>query len=267
MRFDVVTILPEMFAALTAHGITGRAHAAGVWRLHPWNPRDRAEGAYRAIDDRPFGGGPGMVMTPGPLARTLDALATEQAQAVGARAPVVYLSPQGRPVTQGDITRWAALPALTFLCGRYEGVDQRLLDTRVDEQVAVGDLVVSGGELPAMMLMDGIVRWLPGAMNDAASPREDSFATGLLDCPHYTRPEIFEDRPVPPVLMSGHHLNIARWRRDRSLETTLRVRPELVRAARARGELTGADESMLHALGDSEAVPPPPKRRRVKPSP
>ena len=247
MRIDVVTILPPMLEAVRAWGISGRAHERGLWSLHAWNPRDRAEGNYRSIDDRPFGGGPGMVMLAEPLARTLDAVASAQVD----RGPVVYLSPQGRPATHADVLRWAALPSLTLLCGRYEGIDQRLLDSRVDEEVAVGDFVVSGGELPAMMLIDAIVRWLPGAMNDAESILQDSFAQGLLDCPHYTRPEVFEARPVPAVLLSGHHAQIARWRRDRALEGTARRRPELIARARRQGLLSKADEAFLKDLDAS----------------
>ena len=252
MRIDAITILPPMLEAVRAWGISGRAHERGLWSLHAWNPRDQAEGNYRSIDDRPFGGGPGMVMLAEPLARTLDAVA----QAQGDRAPVVYLSPQGRPATHADVLRWAALPALTLLCGRYEGIDQRLIDSRIDEEVAVGDFVVSGGELPAMMLIDAIVRWLPGAMNDADSMLQDSFAQGLLDCPHYTRPEVFEGRPVPPVLLSGHHANIARWRRQRALEATARRRPELIEHARRAGRLAKADEAFLRGLAPVADEPP-----------
>lgn len=248
MRFDVVTILPAMFDAVRSHGVSGRAHARGVWALHAWNPRDYAEGAYRSIDDRPFGGGPGMVMMPEPLARTIDVVSQAQHDAAGAAAPVVYLSPQGRAVRHDDIARWAAWPALTLLCGRYEGIDQRLLDKRVDDEVAVGEFVVSGGELPAMMLIDAIVRWLPGVLNDALSAPQDSFVDGLLDCPHYTRPEVFDGEPVPAVLTSGHHANIARWRRERSLAVTLHKRPDLIAHARAAGRLSAADEAFLRRV-------------------
>lgn len=254
MRFDVVSILPPMLEAVSRQGVSGRAHERGVWSLHAWNPRDHAHGAYRSVDDRPFGGGPGMVMMAEPLARTLDAIAQAQREAVGAVAPVLYLSPRGRPVGHDDIARWVRLPALTLLCGRYEGVDQRLIDARVDDEVAVGDIVVSGGELPAMMLIDATVRWLPGVLNDAASAAQDSFADGLLDCPHYTRPEVLDGRPVPAVLLGGHHANIARWRREQALAATARRRPDLIERARAAGRLSRADEAFLKREGASPAA-------------
>ncbi|UCE33009.1 MAG: tRNA (guanosine(37)-N1)-methyltransferase TrmD [Burkholderiales bacterium] len=249
MRFDVLTIFPDMFAALTQFGVSGRAAQRGLYRLETWNPRDFADDAYRSIDDRPYGGGPGMVMMPAPLASTLRAIADVQRDELGARGPVVALSPQGRRLEQEDLRRWAGLPALTLLCGRYEGIDERILRRHVDQEVSGGDIVVSGGELPAMTIVDGIVRWLPGALNDSESAPADSFVDGLLDCPHYTRPERFEGEPVPEVLLSGHHERIARWRRRQALEATARKRPDLRARARASGRLTQADEDMLAELG------------------
>ena len=260
LRIDVVSIFPGMFDALTGHGITGRAVDRALLDLHRWNPRDVTDDTYRRVDDRPFGGGPGMVMLAEPLARTLDAIAQAQAQApisapqtardgapdrAPGPAPVIYLSPRGQPLTQSRVCELATLPALTLLCGRYEGVDERLLQTRVDEEIAVGDFVVSGGELPAMMLIDAVVRWLPGAVQDVASVQEDSFSQGLLDCPHYTRPEEWRGLRVPEVLLGGHHERIREWRRQQAVMATSERRPDLLRAARAQGRLDRADESTL----------------------
>ena len=260
LRIDVVTIFPGMFDALTGHGITGRAVDRALLELHRWNPRDVTEDTYRRVDDRPFGGGPGMVMLAEPLARTLDAIAQAQAQAqvseaqtaqavaserTSGPAPIIYLSPRGQPLTQNRVRELATLPAMTLLCGRYEGIDERLLQTRVDEEIAVGDFVVSGGELPAMMLIDAVVRWLPGAVQDAASVQEDSFSRGLLDCPHYTRPEEWRGLRVPEVLLGGHHERIREWRREQAVLATLERRPDLLELARAQGWLDRADERTL----------------------
>ncbi|MDQ7990640.1 MAG: tRNA (guanosine(37)-N1)-methyltransferase TrmD [Candidatus Dactylopiibacterium sp.] len=223
-RFDVITIFPEMFAALKDFGVSRRAVDRGLWALNCWNPRDFTADAHRTVDDRPYGGGPGMVMLADPLAR---AIAAAQ-RARGQRGRVVYLSPQGRRLDHATVARLSAEPALTLLCGRYEGVDQRLIDEVVDEEISVGDFVVSGGELPAMLLMDAIIRLLPGALNDAESAVEDSFVDGLLDYPHYTRPEVRAGVSVPPVLMSGNHAEIRRWRLKQALGATLRKRPDLL---------------------------------------
>ena len=255
MRFDVVTLFGPMFDALTRHGITSRAIERGLWQLRCWNPRDFATDAYRSIDDRPYGGGPGMVMMPEPLAAALDAIAREQRAQSGAPAPVVHLSPRGEPLTHARVLELARLPALTLLASRYEAVDQRLLDRRVDVELSVGDFVVSGGELPAMMLIDAIVRLLPGALNDARSAQQDSFADGLLDCPHYTRPEVFGGDTVPAVLLSGHHARIARWRREQSLAQTLRRRPDLLEQARRDGRLSAEDERFLRQVAGSAEDP------------
>jgi tRNA (guanine37-N1)-methyltransferase len=222
IRFDVVTLFPEMFAALTGSGITSRALQAGLWSLKTWNPRDFTSDNYRTVDDRPYGGGPGMVMLAEPLEKALDA----------AGGKVIYLSPQGRKLDHRKVMELSKQSSMTLLCGRYEGVDERLLDKRVGEQVSIGDFVLSGGELAAMALIDAVVRQLPGALGDDASAVEESFADGLLDCPQYTRPETYSGLKVPEVLMSGHHENIRRWRLKQALGRTWLRRPELL-AARA----------------------------------
>ena len=224
IRFDVVTLFPEMFAAVAASGITGRALEAGLWSLTTWNPRDFATDNYRTVDERPYGGGPGMVMLAEPLERTLDAVKT----AGGGR--VVYLSPQGRKLDHPRVMEMVQERAVTLLCGRYEGVDERLLRQRVDEEVSIGDFVLSGGELAAMALMDAVVRQLPGAVGEPASVIEESFADGLLDCPQYTRPETYRGEKVPDVLLSGHHENIRRWRLKQALGRTWLRRPDLLAA-------------------------------------
>jgi len=245
MRFDVVTIFPAMFDAVSEWGISSRALQRGLWQLHRWNPRDFARDAYRSIDDRPYGGGQGMVMLPETLADTLQAVAAAQGEP---RAPVIHLTPRGRPLDQAHARDLSSLPALTLLASRYEAVDQRLLDRHVDDEISIGDFVVSGGELPAMLLIDALVRLLPGALNDPRSALEESFSTGLLEGPQYTRPEVFEGTPVPPVLLSGHHARIARWRRDQSLRVTRERRPDLIVRARSEGLLDAADERALSAM-------------------
>src|SRR4051812_37432640 len=206
MRFDVLTLFPQMFAAVTESGITSRALQAGLWQLKTWNPRDFTTDNYRTVDDRPFGGGPGMVMLGEPLDKALDA-----ARAAGA-GRVIYLSPQGTKLDHRKVIELAKEGSLTLLCGRYEGVDERLLARRVDEELSLGDFVLSGGELAAMSVIDACVRQLPGALGDEQSAAEESFADGLLDCPQFTRPEVYAGERVPDVLMSGHHENIRRWR-------------------------------------------------------
>lgn len=248
MRFDVITLFAPMFDAVTAQGVSGRAFGRGLWALKCWNPRDFAVDAYRTIDDRPYGGGPGMVMMAEPLAAALDAARQARALAGLPVAPTVALSPQGRSLDHGRIEALVDQRGCILVCGRYEGIDQRLLDSRIDEEWAIGDFVVSGGELPAMMAIDAAVRLVPGVLNDAGSAQQDSFATGLLDCPHYTRPESFEGREVPAVLLSGHHARIARWRRDQALINTVRRRPELIVAAREQGRLDRDDERLLASL-------------------
>ena len=228
IRFDVVTLFPEMFSAVTQSGITSRALEAGLWSLTTWNPRDFTTDNYRTVDDRPYGGGPGMVMLAEPLERTLDAVRSSG----GGR--VVYLSPQGRKLEHGKVLEFSSEKSLTLLCGRYEGIDERLLERRVDEEISIGDFVLSGGELAAMALMDAVVRQLPGALGDGNSALEESFADGLLDCPQYTRPEVLGEgaagERVPQVLLSGHHEKIRRWRLKQALGRTWLRRPDLLAA-------------------------------------
>lgn len=227
-RYDIVTLFPEMFAALTGSGITRRALERGLYELGFHNPRDFATNVHRNVDDRPYGGGPGMVMMAEPLESAINQAKSAQIQSTGTTGKVIYLSPQGRRLDHSCVKQLAELPALTLLCGRYEGVDQRLIDRCVDDEISLGDFVLSGGELPAMVLLDAIVRLLPGALNDETSAEQDSFADGLLDCPHYTRPEVYGDQPVPPVLLSGNHAQIRKWRLKQALITTLTRRPELL---------------------------------------
>ncbi len=248
MQFDVITLFPEMFAALTQSGITRRAFEQGKCALSLWNPRDFTSDNHRTVDDRPYGGGPGMVMLAKPLEAAIDAAAARQATAGVAGAHVIYLSPQGKPLNHQRVMALSALPAVTLLCGRYEAVDQRLLARRVDEEISLGDFVLSGGELPAMALMDAVIRQLPDVLHDDASAVEDSFVNGLLDCPHYTRPEVYQDMPVPPVLLGGHHAEIMKWRREQALLATQAKRPDLLDKARAAGLLTRADEKFLSSL-------------------
>jgi tRNA (guanine37-N1)-methyltransferase len=247
MRFDVVTLFPEMFRAVTDWGVTRRAFEEGRVRLGSWNPRDFTTDNYRSVDDRPYGGGPGMVMLAEPLDRALDAAcAANRADAGSGR--VIYLSPQGRPIDHGRIEIWAAEPGMVLLCGRYEAIDERLLLRRVDEEWSLGDFVLSGGEIAAMALMDAVIRQIPGVLGDAASAIEDSFVAGILDCPHYTRPESYLGQEVPQVLMSGHHARIVQWRREAALSATFRKRPDLIQTARQEGHLSKQDEMFLMQL-------------------
>ena len=228
---DVVTLFPEMFVAVSESGVTRRALEEGRWSLDFWNPRDFTEDNHRAVDDRPYGGGPGMVMMPEPLEAAIRAARVRQ-RAVGlVSSRVVYLSPQGAPLTHQRVMRVVGqvdVEGLILLCGRYEGIDERLIERCVDEEISIGDFVLSGGEIPAMALLDAVVRQLPGVLNDADSATQDSFVAGLLDCPHYTRPEDYDGQRVPDVLMSGHHEQIRRWRLKQSLGRTWQRRPELL---------------------------------------
>ena len=241
MRFDIVSLFPEFVAQLASHGVVGRAGERGLLSIHGWNPRDHAEGNYRRVDDRPFGGGPGMVMLVDPLRAAIDAARA----ADPAPARVVYLSPQGRRLDQRKVRELAALPRLVLLCGRYEGVDERLLQAEVDEEVSIGDYVLSGGELAAAVLVDAVARLQDGALNDAESAVQDSFeGDGLLDCQHYTRPVQHALGTVPEVLLSGNHAEIARWRRQQSLGRTWLRRPDLLDEA----ALSKADRALLAAF-------------------
>ena len=248
MQFDVVTLFPEMFTAITQSGITRRAFEQRKCVLSLWNPRDFTTDNYRTIDDRPYGGGPGMVMLAKPLEAALGAAKSRQAEQGLPPPRVVYLSPQGKQLTHERVMQLTAEPGLVLLCGRYEAVDQRLLDRCVDEEISLGDFVLSGGELPAMTLMDAVIRQLPGVLNDDVSAVEDSFVNGLLDCPHYTRPDVYEGVPVPPVLMGGHHAEIEKWRREQALLATAKKRPDLIAKAREAGLLSRADEKFLSSL-------------------
>ena len=245
MRFDLVTLFPELFAPFTTSGVTRRAFESKQLDLRFWNPRDYAEGNYRRVDDRPFGGGPGMVMLAEPLTRTLEAAVADRGEAAPA---VIHFSPTGRRIDQALVQELAQGQGGVLLCGRYEGIDQRFLDRHVTLELSLGDFVLSGGELPALALLDAIARLRPGVLGDAASHEQDSFSDGLLDCPHYSRPEVFNGESVPAPLLSGHHAQIARWRRERSLELTARRRPDLIKAARAAGRLTPEDERFLKKL-------------------
>ena len=241
MRIDVVTLFPEMVEHAAGFGVTGRARERGLWRLATWNPRDFATDSYRTVDDRPYGGGPGMVMMAGPLSLAIAA-ARQAQQADGIeRTRTFYLSPAGRPLTHAKVMELAGARGAGYvlLAGRYEGVDERLV-AALDEEIAVGDFVVSGGELPALMLIDAIARQLPGALNDAESVVQESFAAGLLDCPHYTRPERYGAAEVPPVLLSGNHAAIRRWRHKQALGRTAERRPDLL-----AGHTLGDDERRL----------------------
>ena len=247
LRFDVVTLFPEMFGALTAAGITRRALERGLWQLECWNPRDFAANDYRTVDDRPFGGGPGMVMQAQPLEKAIDA-----AKAARGGGRVIYLSPQGKALTHDRVLELAAGAGAVLLCGRYEGVDERLIERRVDEEISLGDFVLSGGEIAAMALMDACIRQLPGALNDEASAAEESFVAGLLDCPHYTRPEVYEGMPVPEVLLSGHHENIRRWRLKMSLARTRKRRPDLLAQRVTSGQLSAEETQLLREIEAEE---------------
>jgi tRNA (guanine37-N1)-methyltransferase len=228
LQFDVVTLFPPMFEAVTEAGVTGRARDRGIYGLVAWNPRDFARNAYRTVDDRPYGGGPGMVMMAEPLDRAVSAARQRQASTGVKKPRVVYMSPQGRLLNHALVMDLSAEQGLVLLAGRYEGVDERAIARVVDDEVSIGDYVLSGGELAAMVLIDSIVRQLPGALGDAQSAAQESFVGGLLDCPQYTRPEQYEGLAVPPVLMSGNHADIGRWRLKQSLGRTWQRRPELL---------------------------------------
>ena len=227
-QFDVITLFPEMFEAVTESGVTGRARDNKLFELVLWNPRDFASNSYRTVDDRPYGGGPGMVMMVEPLEKALTAARQRQKSSGVKRARVVCLSPQGRLLDHRVVMELAGLQGLVLLAGRYEGVDERLIARVVDEEISIGDYVLSGGELAAMVVMDCIVRQMPGALGDAESAQQDSFANGLLDCPHYTRPEAYDGSAVPQVLLSGNHAEINRWRLKQALGRTWQRRPDLL---------------------------------------
>ena len=250
MRFDIITLFPELFTPFLSIGITRRAFEAKQVDVRLWNPRDYAQGTYRRIDDRPFGGGPGMVMMAQPLQECLTAIHAQRQQEIGAspKAPVVLFSPIGQTLNHANVVQWSASTGAILVCGRYEGIDQRFIDAHVDIQLSLGDFVLSGGEIAALALLDAVARLQPGVLGDEDSHHLDSFnpaLDGLLDCPHYTRPEKWGDEPVPDVLLSGHHVNIERWRRDQRLLITAKHRPDLLQIARISGHLTPQDEAVL----------------------
>jgi len=248
MRFDVVTLFPEMFSALTQWGVTGRACEHNLASVHLWNPRDFCTDPRKTVDDRAYGGGPGMVMMVKPLEDAVCAVkATHLTKGIQS-GPICLLAPQGETFSQKIAEDILNYGNLTFICGRYEAIDQRFVDRNVDLQLSIGDFVLSGGEIPAMAMMDAVIRLIPGALGDGQSAVQDSFVNGLLDYPHYTRPEIYENLSVPDVLLGGHHAKIADWRRQKSLELTFRLRPDLIETARAKGLLTREDEQYLRSL-------------------
>jgi tRNA (guanine37-N1)-methyltransferase len=242
IRFDAISLFPELFDAVLDHGITQRALDRGLYRFRAWNPRDFTDDAHRTVDDRPYGGGPGMLMQAEPLDRAIDAIEAEL-KAEGLAPWVVHFSPRGRALDHARVMELKNKPALVLLCGRYEGIDERLLQRRVDEELSLGDFVLSGGELPALALMDAIIRQLPGALGDADSAAEDSFANGLLDCPHYTRPEVWRGEAIPAVLKGGNHAAIATWRLQQSLKLTRAHRPDLLQ----RRSVSPQEQDLLDA--------------------
>ena len=228
LRFDVVTLFPESFSAITDQGVTGRAFKRGLTQFHACNPRQFTQDRHQTVDDRPYGGGPGMVMMYEPMKQSIEFITDRVQKASPEVKPhVIYLSPQGQPLTQKRVEELAKLPQLTLVCGRYEGVDERFIERYVDEEIAIGDFVVSGGELPAMMLMDAVIRLLPGALGHQQSAEQDSFSDGLLDCPHYTRPEVVDGLPVPKVLLEGNHAKIDAWRTEQKVLRTQQRRSDL----------------------------------------
>lgn len=246
MRFDLITLFPELFGPFVQAGVTRRAYESRQIDLRLWSPRDFADGNYRRVDDRPFGGGPGMVMMAEPLERCLQAIRADRAEVQP--APLVLFSPIGAHLDHAAVQAWSTSAGAVLLCGRYEGVDQRFIDRHVTHQISLGDFVLSGGEIAAMALLDAVARLQPGVLTDEGSAQQDSFnpaLDGLLDSPHYTRPEVWQGQAVPQALMSGHHAQIARWRREQSLLLTARHRPDLLAQARAAGRLSPEDEAVL----------------------
>ncbi|MCP5016684.1 MAG: tRNA (guanosine(37)-N1)-methyltransferase TrmD [Ketobacter sp.] len=250
MKFEIVTLFPEMFSAITDYGVTGRAVKNGLIELGYTNPRDFTQDVHRTVDDRPYGGGPGMLMLVEPLLAAIASAKARLASAAVSDPKVVYVSPQGRPFDQQAAKGFSERQGMVFLCGRYEGVDERVIDMAVDEEWSIGDYVLSGGELPVMSMIDATVRLLPGVLGHKDSAAEDSFFQGLLDCPHYTRPEIYDDRPVPKVLMSGHHGEIRRWRLKQSLGRTWQRRPDLINGR----QLSKEERALLNEYLDEQGL-------------
>ncbi|CAG9931681.1 tRNA (guanosine(37)-N1)-methyltransferase TrmD [Candidatus Nitrotoga arctica] len=250
MHFDVITLFPEMFDAITQYGVTRRAAEQGKFVLHTWNPREFTSDKHRSVDDRPYGGGPGMLMLAEPLAQAIATAKQSQAQTGVVKNCVIHLSPQGRQLTHAVVKELLGRnDGLILLASRYEGVDERLIRQQVDEELSIGDYVLSGGELAAMVLIDSLVRHLPGVLGDAESAQQDSFVAGLLDCPHYTRPEIFEGEGIPEVLLSGHHAEIEKWRLKQALGRTWQRRPDLL----AQRQLTKQEARLLAEYQQEQA--------------
>ena len=250
MHFDVITLFPEMFDAITKSGVTRRAIEQGKYVLHTWNPREYTGDKHRSVDDRPYGGGPGMLMMAEPLELAITAARNSQKQAGVQATRVIHLSPQGRPLTHEIVKELLARDeGIIFLASRYEGVDERLLRQHVDEELSIGDYVLSGGELAAMVVIDSLVRHIPGVLGDAESAQQDSFVHGLLDCPHYTRPEVYAGEQVPEVLMSGHHAEIEKWRLKQALGRTWQRRPDLL----AQRQLTKQEARLLAEYQQEQA--------------
>jgi len=249
-KIALVTIFPEMFAAIADYGITGRALKQGLWQMACFNPRDYTSDRHQTVDARPYGGGPGMVMMIEPLRSAIG----EAKAWIGNEAPakVVYLSPQGRLFSQDAVVEMNDTN-LVLVAGRYEGIDERLIELEIDEEWSIGDYVLSGGELPAMVMIDALVRQIPGALGHQDSASQDSFAEGLLDCPHYTRPEVYEGKAVPEVLLSGNHEKIRQWRLHKALDRTKMRRPDLLNTLKQKGELTLEQQAMLAEDG-SEGI-------------
>jgi tRNA (guanine37-N1)-methyltransferase len=257
MRFDIVTLFPKLFGPFLTSGVTRRAYESGLVSVKLWSPRDFADGTYRRVDDRPFGGGPGMVMMAEPLSRCLAAIQADHVSAGLLPVPVVLFSPVGRTLSHGTVVSWSGSAGAVLLCGRYEGLDQRFIDRFVTHQISLGDFVLSGGEIAAMALLDAVARLQPGVLNDEGSHQLDSFnpaLDGLLDCPHYTRPEAWANAAVPAVLMSGNHAQIKRWRREQSLLLTWSNRPDVLEKARLDGKLSPGDEAFLRGLSVGSAT-------------
>ena len=252
MRFDIITLFPELFAPFLNSGVTRRAYESGQVQVRLWDLRELGEGPYRRVDDRPYGGGPGMVMLAEPLLQCLERIRSDRPD----RAPVLLFSPLGRVLDHAAVSHWAASAGAILICGRYEGLDQRFIDAHVDAQISLGDFVLSGGEIAAMALLDAVARLQPGVLHDEGSHQQDSFNTeldGLLDCPHYSRPEVWRGQAVPAALTSGHHAQIAQWRRQQSLRLSAHHRPDLVEQARSQGLLSKADLAYLDGLAHGQA--------------
>ena len=250
LELDVITLFPDMFDAVTQYGVTGKANRNKIFQLSAWNPRDFTKDNYRTIDDSSYGGGPGMVMLAQPLDDAISAAKIKQAGLGINQTQVIYLSPQGKPLDHDLVMQLSKLPGLILLCGRYEGIDERLIKNQVDVEISIGDYVISGGELAAMVLIDSIVRLLPGVLGDPESANQDSFSSHLLDFPHFTRPEVYKDNHVPKVLMSGNHAEINRWRLQQALGRTWLRRPDLL-AMKITNGMTKEEEKLLEEFKQS----------------